>query len=99
MTTRFIELAGEINTGMPQYVVDRVAEALNERGKPVKGSKVCMLGVAYKKDVDDPRESPAFELMELLAGAGRELSYNDPHIPRLPKMRHHHAARDGRARR
>jgi len=89
MPTRFIELAGEINTQMPQYVVDRLTEALNDCGKPVKGSKICLLGVAYKKDVDDPRESPSFELMELLAGRGAALSYNDPHVPSLPKMRRH----------
>jgi UDP-N-acetyl-D-glucosamine dehydrogenase len=89
MTTRFIELAGEINTNMPQYVVHRLMEALNEQGKPVKGSKICVLGVAYKKDVDDPRESPSFVLMELLGSSGAVLSYHDPHIPRLPKMRHH----------
>ena len=65
MPTRFIELAGEINTSMPRYVVRRVMDALNEMGKPLKGSKVCVLGVAYKKDVDDPRESPSFVLMEL----------------------------------
>jgi UDP-N-acetyl-D-glucosamine dehydrogenase len=87
--TRFIELAGEINTAMPQYVVHRVAEALNEHGKPVKGSKVCILGVAYKKDVDDPRESPAFEIMEMLQKRGAVVSYNDPHVPALPRMRHH----------
>jgi UDP-N-acetyl-D-glucosamine dehydrogenase len=89
MTTRFIELAGEINTNMPQYVVRKVMDALNEQGKPLKGSKVCILGVAYKKDVDDPRESPSFVLMELLGAAGADLTYHDPHIPRLPKMRHH----------
>jgi UDP-N-acetyl-D-glucosamine dehydrogenase len=89
MPTRFIELAGEINTGMPKYVVHRVMEALNEAGKPIKGSKICLLGVAYKKDVDDPRESPSFELMELLGAGGAVLSYNDPHVPKLPKMRHH----------
>ncbi|HBO43474.1 MAG TPA: nucleotide sugar dehydrogenase, partial [Planctomycetaceae bacterium] len=89
MTTRFIELAGEINTSMPQYVIHRLMEALNEQRKPVKGSKICVLGVAYKKDVDDPRESPSFVLMELLEAAGAELSYHDPHIPVLPKMRHH----------
>jgi UDP-N-acetyl-D-glucosamine dehydrogenase len=89
MPTRFIELAGEINTQMPQYVVDRLTDALNERSKAVKGSKICVLGVAYKKDVDDPRESPSFVLMELLLARGAELTYNDPHVPALPKMRHH----------
>jgi len=89
LATRFIELAGEINMHMPQYVIDRVVRELNDRGKPVKGSKICMLGVAYKKDVDDPRESPSFELMDLLRERGAVLSYSDPHVPRLPKMRHH----------
>lgn len=89
MTTRFIELAGEVNTSMPRYVVERVIDALNDRGKALRGSRVCVLGVAYKRDIDDPRESPAFELMELLAERGAVLSYNDPHIPRLPKMRHY----------
>lgn len=89
LTTRFIEVAGEINTHMPQYVVQRVAEALNEEGKPIKGSKICILGMAYKKDVDDPRESPSFELLEMLLARGAQVSYSDPHIPRLPKMRHH----------
>jgi UDP-N-acetyl-D-glucosamine dehydrogenase len=89
MITRLIELAGEINTGMPQYVIQRLTEALNEVRKPIRGSKVLILGVAYKKDVDDPRESPSFELMEMLLAAGAELSYNDPHIPRLPSMRHY----------
>ena len=87
MPTRFIELAGEINTSMPQYVIKNLMEALNDHGKPVKGSKICLLGVAYKKDVDDPRESPSFELMELLQAAGAELCYHDPHIPTLPKVR------------
>src|SRR5262249_13551484 len=64
LCTRFIELAGEINTAMPQYVLQRVVEALNEDGKAARGSKVCVLGVAYKRDVDDPRESPAFEVLE-----------------------------------
>jgi UDP-N-acetyl-D-glucosamine dehydrogenase len=90
MPARFIELAGKINTQMPHYVVDRLIEALNDCGKPVKGSKICLLGVAYKKDVDDPRESPSLELMELLAARGAVLSYNDPHVPRLPKTRRHH---------
>jgi UDP-N-acetyl-D-glucosamine dehydrogenase len=89
LNTRFIELAGEINTAMPQYVVTRIAEALNEHGKPVKGSRLCILGVAYKKDVDDPRESPAFTILELLAKRGAVVSYNDPHVPTLPHMRHH----------
>lgn len=89
LTTRFIELAGEINTAMPSYVVSRVADALNDRGKPVKGSKITLLGMAYKKDVDDPRESPGFELMELLLQKGAVVQYNDPHIPVLPPMRHY----------
>lgn len=88
MPTRFIELAGEINTSMPIYVVTRLSEALNDQGKPIRGSKIGVLGVAYKKDVDDPRESPSFKLMELLLERGADLSYNDPHIPVLPKMRH-----------
>ena len=89
LTTRFIELAGEINTSMPAYVVSKVADALNDRGKPVKGSKITLLGMAYKKDVDDPRESPGFELMELLLQKGAVVEYNDPHIPVLPPMRHY----------
>jgi UDP-N-acetyl-D-glucosamine dehydrogenase len=92
--TRFIELAGEVNTSMPGYVVNRVAEALNEERKALKGSRVCVLGVAYKKDVDDPRESPAFEIMEMLEQRGAIVSYNDPHIPHLPRMRHHHIRLD-----
>jgi UDP-N-acetyl-D-glucosamine dehydrogenase len=87
LTTRFIELAGEVNTSMPAYVVGKVADALNDRCKPVKGSKITLLGMAYKKDVDDPRESPGFELMELLLQKGAEVEYNDPHIPALPAMR------------
>ena len=87
--TRFIELAGEINSAMPEYVVARVAAALAEQNKSLRGSKVAILGVAYKRDVDDPRESPAFRILELLAERGAELSYHDPHIPRLPRMRHY----------
>jgi UDP-N-acetyl-D-glucosamine dehydrogenase len=87
LTTRLIELAGEINTSMPEYVIGRVADALNDRGLPVKGSRITLLGMAYKKDVDDPRESPGFELMELLLKKGAEVEYNDPHIPVLPSMR------------
>ncbi|MBW3541130.1 MAG: nucleotide sugar dehydrogenase [Planctomycetes bacterium] len=88
LTTRFIELAGEVNSRMPEYVVSRMADLLNDDGKPVKGSRICILGMAYKKDVDDPRESPSFELLELLRARGAQLTYNDPHIPKLPKMRH-----------
>lgn len=93
MPTRFIELAGEINTSMPEYVVSRVTEALNKSGKPVRGSRIGILGVAYKKDIDDPRESPAFKLMELLQRRGAILSYNDPYIPMLPSMRHYDVPR------
>lgn len=93
MPTRFIELAGEINTSMPKYVVSRLSEALNDVGKPVRGAKVGILGVAYKPNVDDPRESPAFKLMELLSEWGAELSYNDPYIPSLPEMRHYDVGR------
>ena len=89
LSTRFIELAGEINTSMPAYVVSKVAEALNNRSKPIKGSKILLLGMAYKKDVDDPRESPGFELMKLLLEKGGSVAYNDPYIPRLPSMRHY----------
>ena len=85
--TKFIELAGEINTSMPLYVVHKVAEALNSLGKPVRDSRIGILGVAYKKNVDDPRESPSFKLIELLAERGANLTYCDPHIPRLPRMR------------
>jgi UDP-N-acetyl-D-glucosamine dehydrogenase len=96
-TTRFIELAGEINTSMPTHVVRKVADALNDRGQALKGSKVLLLGMAYKKDVDDPRESPGFELMDLLLEKGAEVEYNDPHIPSLPSMRKYpHLKRESR---
>jgi UDP-N-acetyl-D-glucosamine dehydrogenase len=87
--TRFIELAGEINSGMPLWVVDKIAAALNDAAKPIRGSRIAILGVAYKRDVDDPRESPAFRILELLEERGAALSYHDPHIPRLPAMRHY----------
>jgi UDP-N-acetyl-D-glucosamine dehydrogenase len=87
--TRFIELAGEVNTAMPEQVVRQVAGALNQKAKPVRGSKICVLGVAYKKDVDDARESPAFEIIELLMEQGAQVSYSDPHVPRVPSVRHH----------
>lgn len=86
---RFIELAGEVNRAMPGYVVSRTSEFLNEFKKPINGSKICLLGVAYKKDVDDPRESPSFELMELLLAQGADLTFSDPHVPHLPSMRHY----------
>ncbi len=89
LATRFIELAGEVNSRMPEYVISQLMEFLNEEGKALRGSKVALLGVAYKKDVDDPRESPSFVLMEQLLARGVELTYNDPHVPALPKMRHH----------
>jgi UDP-N-acetyl-D-glucosamine dehydrogenase len=87
--TRFIELAGEVNRMMPQYVVQRTAEALNERGKSVKGSRILVLGLAYKPDIADVRESPSFELIERLAGLGAAVDYNDPHVPRTHRMRRH----------
>ena len=87
LAARFIELAGEINTAMPHYVVSKIADALNERGKPIKGSRITLLGMAYKKDVDDPRESPGFELMDQLLRRGAMVQYNDPHIPTLPSTR------------
>ena len=85
--TRFIELAGEVNTAMPEYVISRVMKALNEHGKSVKGSKILVLGLAYKKDVDDQRESPSFELIDHLQELGAEVSYNDPYIPKVKETR------------
>jgi UDP-N-acetyl-D-glucosamine dehydrogenase len=87
--TRFIELAGEINTEMPYHVVRQLGEALNEREKSVKGAKILLLGVAYKKDVDDLRESPSLKLLELLTARGADVDYNDPYFPALFKMRHY----------
>jgi UDP-N-acetyl-D-glucosamine dehydrogenase len=89
VNTKFIELAGEVNTQMPAYVVQRIAMALNDHGKPLKGSNICVLGVAYKKNVDDPRESPAFTILEALEARGAVVNYHDPYIPTLPTMRHH----------
>jgi UDP-N-acetyl-D-glucosamine dehydrogenase len=87
--TRFIELAGEINTSMPYHVVSSIAEALNARAKSLKGSRVLVLGVAYKKDVDDLRESPTLKIMQLLLERGALVDYNDPYFPQLHKMRHY----------
>ena len=80
---RFIELASEINTNMPRYVVSRVMEALNDRGKPLKGSRVLVLGAAYKPDVDDVRESPALDVIGLLKQKGGVVEYHDPYIPHI----------------
>ena len=88
--TRFIELAGEINRTMPEWVIGKVMDALNQRGKALRGSRVLVLGIAYKKDVDDMRESPAVELMELLVSRGADVEYSDPHVPVFPRMREHH---------
>ena len=87
--TRFIELAGEINTAMPDYVVSKVADALNEEGKSVKGSRILILGLAYKANVDDCRESPSFVLMEKLLSKGSKVEYNDPYVPVVPETREH----------
>ena len=87
--TRFIELAGEINTQMPYYVVQKTADALNERGRTIKGAKILILGIAYKKNVDDMRESPSLKLLELYKEKGAIVDYNDPYIPEIPKLRHY----------
>lgn len=87
--TRFIELAGEINTFMPYYVVQKIMDALNEHGKAIRGSRILVLGAAYKKDVDDMRESPSLHIMELLMQKGASVDYNDPYVPKLPEMRKH----------
>ncbi|MBX3316895.1 MAG: nucleotide sugar dehydrogenase [Phycisphaeraceae bacterium] len=87
--TRFIELAGEINSSMPRLVVERAARALNDRGKPVKGSRVLVLGIAYKPDIDDIRETPAAEIITLLLERGAVVSYHDPHVARFPSMRNY----------
>jgi UDP-N-acetyl-D-glucosamine dehydrogenase len=87
--TRFIELAGEINTAMPAHVVNRTAEALNARRKPVNGSRVLILGLAYKPNVDDERESPSYTLMELLKARGAEVAYYDPYVPVIRPTREH----------
>jgi len=87
---RFIELAGEVNTNMPRWVIGKAMDALNEQGKPLKGAKVLILGIAYKKDVDDMRESPSVALMELLQKKGAVIEYSDPHVPIFPIMREHY---------
>ena len=87
MSPKFIELAGEVNVQMPHYVIDKLQLALNERGKALKGSRILVLGLAYKKDIDDARESPAFEILELLLSRGAEVAYHDPHVHRAPRTR------------
>ncbi len=88
-STRFIELAGEVNTAMPYHIVDAIAGALNDRKKALKEARVLVLGVAYKKDVDDLRESPTLKIMQLLRERGTQVDYNDPYFPELRKMRHY----------
>ena len=90
INTRFIELAGEINHYMPQWVVGKVMDALNDRGKALKGSRILVLGLAYKKNIDDTRESPAVEIMDLLQDKGAEVAYSDPHVPKFPRKRNYH---------
>lgn len=88
--TRFIELSGEVNKAMPEYVVGKLMDGLNDRGRALKGSRVLVLGIAYKKNVDDMRESPSVEIMELIEAKGGIVAYSDPHVPVFPKMREHH---------
>ncbi len=90
LSTRFIELAGEVNLSMPPYVIAKLADALNRHGKALNGAKILILGLAYKKDVDDMRESPSLELIELLRQKRAKVEYNDPHIPKAPRTREHH---------
>jgi UDP-N-acetyl-D-glucosamine dehydrogenase len=87
LAPKFIELAGEVNIVIPRYVIEKLQLALNERGKAVRNANVLVLGLAYKKNIDDPRESPAFELIEQLLELGADVSYHDPHIPVAPSMR------------
>ncbi len=89
LSTQFIELAGRVNHEMPDYVVRRVAGALSDQGKPVKGSRVLVVGLAYKPNVDDVRESPSFELIEKLSALGALVDYHDPHVPQTHRMRRH----------
>ncbi len=87
VSPKFIELAGEVNVNMPQYVIDKLVSALNDHGKPLKNSRVMVLGLAYKKNIDDPRESPAFVILDLLLRGGANVTYHDPHVPKAPRMR------------
>ena len=92
MNTRFIELAGEVNSSMPEYVVGKVIHGLNLRKKSINGSRVLMLGIAYKKNIDDMRESPSVEIMEQVQHHGAVIEYSDPFVPTFPRMRRHHFA-------
>jgi UDP-N-acetyl-D-glucosamine dehydrogenase len=87
VTPKFIELAGEVNVRMPEYVIAKLSLALNDRRKAPRGSRILVLGIAYKKDIDDPRESPAFEVIEGLLKLGAEVTYHDPYVPKAPRMR------------
>ena len=89
LTTRFIELAGEINRSMPAFVIEKLMNALNERRRSLNGARVLVLGVAYKRDLDDTRESPALKLIDLLTEKGAEVFYHDPHVPLLKRSRHY----------
>jgi UDP-N-acetyl-D-glucosamine dehydrogenase len=88
--TRFIELSGEVNRAMPEYVVNKLMDGLNSAGKALKNSRILVLGIAYKKNVDDMRESPSVEIMELIEAKGGVVAYSDPHVPVFPQMREHH---------
>jgi len=90
LNTRFIELAGEINSSMPEWVIEKTTEALNQRERSIKGSKILILGISYKKNIDDMRESPAVEIMEQLQAKGAIIAYSDPWVPIFPKMREHY---------
>lgn len=89
LNTRFIELSGEVNRAMPEYVVTKLMDGLNQHQKALSGSRILVLGIAYKKNVDDMRESPSVEIMEILRNKGAEVAYSDPHVPKFPKMRDH----------
>jgi len=90
VNTRFIELAGEVNRSMPEWIVEKISAALNNRERSIRGSNILILGIAYKKNVDDMRESPAVEIMELLNAKGAKIAYSDPWVPVFPRMREHY---------
>ncbi len=87
INTRFIELAGEVNSSMPEYVLNKIVSGLNDQKKAINGSRILMLGIAYKKNIDDMRESPSVEIMQLIQDCGAEIDYSDPYVPVFPKMR------------